>query len=83
MGAGGGEGGGAVVVGWLLNVHATCWFISGTDLLHFTCCYTEIEIADQTFYITQYTDAEPTSPSADPLSPGRGATGVPMFRSLV
>ena len=36
------------------------------------CCHTEIEVADQTFYLTQseYTDAGPTSPSADPLAPG-------------
>ena len=38
----------------------------------FTCCHTEIEVADQTFYITesQYTDTGPTSPSADPITPG-------------
>ena len=35
------------------------------------CCHTEIEVADQTFYLTQsqYTDG-PTSPSADPNTPG-------------
>ena len=39
---------------------------------NFTCCHTEIEVADQTFDLTQsqYTDTEPTSPSADPASPG-------------
>ena len=39
---------------------------------NFTCCYTEIEVADQTFYLTQsqYTDTGPTSPSADPITPG-------------
>ena len=38
----------------------------------FTCCHTETEIADQTFYLTQsqYTDIGPTSPSADPRTPG-------------
>ena len=38
----------------------------------FTCCHTEIEVADQTFYLTQsqYTDTGPTSPSADPITPG-------------
>ena len=38
----------------------------------FTCCHTEIEVADQTFYLTQshYTDPRPTSPSADPITPG-------------
>ena len=37
-----------------------------------TCCRTEIKVADQTFHLTQsqYTDAGPTSPSADPISPG-------------
>ena len=37
-----------------------------------TCCHTEIEVADQTFYLTQsqYTDTGPTSPSADPITSG-------------
>ena len=36
------------------------------------CCHTEVEAADQTFYLTQsqYTDTGPTSPSADPTTPG-------------
>ena len=39
---------------------------------NFTCCHTEIDVADQTFYLTQsqYTDTRPTSPSADPITPG-------------
>ena len=39
---------------------------------NFTCCHTEIEAADPTFYLTQsqYTDTGPTSPSADPITPG-------------
>ena len=39
---------------------------------NFTCCHTEIEVANQTFYLTQsqYTDTGPTSPSADPITPG-------------
>ena len=39
---------------------------------NFTCCHTEIEVADQTFYLTQsqYTDTRPTSPSAYPITPG-------------
>ena len=52
----------------------------------FTCCHTEMEVADQTFYLTQsqYTDTRPNSPSADPITPaGRVATGVPIFESLV
>ena len=41
---------------------------------NFTCCHTEIEAADQTFHLTQsqYTDTGPTSPSADPITPGAG-----------
>ena len=37
-----------------------------------TCCHTEIEVADPTFYLTQsqYPDIGPTSPSADPITPG-------------
>ena len=39
---------------------------------NFTCCHTETEIADRTFHLTQsqYTDTGPTSPSADPITPG-------------
>ena len=39
---------------------------------NFTCCHTEIEVADPTFYLTQsqYIDNGPTSPSADPITPG-------------
>ena len=38
----------------------------------FMCCHTEVEDADQTFYLTQsqYTDTGPTSPNADPIMPG-------------
>ena len=37
-----------------------------------TCCHTEIQVADHTFYLTQsqYTDTGPTSPSSDPITPG-------------
>ena len=37
----------------------------------FTYCHTEVEAADQTFYLTksQYTDTGPTRPSADPITP--------------
>ena len=37
-----------------------------------TCCHSETEVADQTFHLTQsqYTDTGPTSPSADPITPG-------------
>ena len=38
----------------------------------FACYHTEIEVSDQTFHLTQsqYTDTGPTSPSADPITPG-------------
>ena len=54
----------------------------------FACCHTEIEVADQTFYITQsqYTDTGPTSPSADPITPGawQGSHwSAIFFKSLV
>ena len=37
-----------------------------------TCCNSEIDVADPTFYLTQsqYTDTRPTSPSTDPMMPG-------------
>ena len=37
-----------------------------------TCCHTETDAADPTFYLTlsQYTDTGPTSPCADPRTPG-------------
>ena len=39
---------------------------------NFTCYHTEIEVADQTFYLTQsqYTDTGLTSPSTDPITLG-------------
>ena len=49
----------------------------------FMYCQTEIEVADQIFYLTQsqYTDTWSTSPSAHPTMPGarQVATGVPIF----
>ena len=39
---------------------------------NFTCCHTEIEVADRTFHLNQseYTDTGPTSPSTHPVTPG-------------
>ena len=41
---------------------------------NFMSCPTEVEAADQTFYLyltqSQYTDTWPTSPSTDPMVPG-------------
>ena len=38
---------------------------------NFTCCHTEIEVADQIFHLTQsqYTDTSPTSPSTHSIMP--------------
>ena len=62
--------GNSLFVGWLLNVPATCYSVSQGRICsdNFTCCHTEIEVADQTQ--SQYTDTGPTSPSADPITPG-------------
>ena len=53
----------------------------------FTCCHAEVKAADQTFYLTQsqYTDTGPTSPRADPVTPGawQGSHWSAMFKSLV
>ena len=57
---------------------------------NFTCCHTETEAADPTFHLTQsqYTDTGPTSPSADPITPGawhyrvRTGTGRPGVSRL-
>ena len=51
---------------------------------NFTCCHTEIEVADQTFYLTQsqYTDTGPTSPRADPISPGAWQGSHPVHGHL-
>ena len=49
--------------------------------------HTEIEAVDQTFYLTQsqYTDARPTSPSVDPITPGawQGSHWSAILKSLV
>ena len=78
----------ADTVGCLLNQQQTSVSQGRICSDNFTCCHTEIEAADRTFYLTQsqYTDTGPTSPSADPIyrhAPGWVATGVPMFKSLV
>ena len=53
---------------------------------NFPCCHTEIEVADQTFYLTQsqYTDTGPTRPSADPIVLGawQGSHWSTKFKAL-
>ena len=67
-------------VGCLTSQHQASVFHGRICTDNFTCCHTEIEAADPTFYLTQsqYTDTLPTSPNA-----GRVVTGVPIFESLV
>ena len=87
----GGGGGGITVVCLLVGCLTSQQHVSVsqgricTD--NFTCCHTEIQVADQTFSLTQsqYTDTGPTSLSADP-KPGAWqgiSTGVPILNSLV
>ena len=48
-----------------------------------TCYHTEIEFADQTFYLSQsqYTDIGPSCPGADPITPGAWQ-GASIFKLL-
>ena len=80
-----------VVVGWLVGCltsqqHAS---VSQGRICSdkCTCCHTEIEAADQTFYLTQsqYADTGPTSPSADPITlvAWQGSRWCPIFKRLV
>ena len=64
------------LVGWLVGCLTSQQQASVSQVQicsdNFTCCHTDTEVADQTFHLTQsqYTDTEPTSPSADPITPG-------------
>ena len=44
------------------------------------CCHTEIEVADQTVHLTQYTDTGQTSPNAYPHTPGASIYFTGMTR---
>ena len=59
------------LVGWLTSQQHASVSQGRICSDNFTCCHTEIEVADQTFHLTQsqYTDTGPTSPSADPVTP--------------
>ena len=59
-------------VGWLTSQQHASVSQGRICSDNFTCCHTEIEAADPTFYLTQsqYTDTGLTSPSADPVAPG-------------
>ena len=59
-------------VGWLTSPQHASVSQGRICSDNFTCCHTEMEAADPTFYLTQsqYTYTGPTSPSADPITPG-------------
>ena len=63
---------GCVFACLLINVTATCFCISETDLLRQVYVLPHSKLADQTFYLTQsqYTDTGPTSPRADAITSG-------------
>ena len=67
-----GGGGGLLFVGCLTSQQQASVSQGRVCSDNFTCCHTEVEAANQTFYLTQsqYTDTEPASPSADPITPG-------------
>ena len=64
------------VVGWFVACLTSRQHASVSQGLicsdNLTRCHTEIEVADQTFHLTQskYTGTGPTSPSTDPVTPG-------------
>ena len=68
----GGRGGGCLFVGCLTSQQHASVSQGRICSDNFTCCNTEMEAVDQTFHLTQsqYTDTGPTSPSADPITPG-------------
>ena len=80
-----------LLVGWLVGCLPSQQYASVSQgrvcSENFTCCHTEIEVADPTFHHTQsqYTDTGPTSPSADPITPGawQGSQWSANLKSLV
>ena len=78
---------GCLLVGCLMSQHHARVFQGRICTDNFTCCHTEIEVADQTFYLTQSqnTDTGSTSPNADPIKPGswQGSHWSANVKSLV
>ena len=62
----------SLFVGCLMSQQHASVSQGGICTDNFTCCQTEIEVAQPTFHLTQsqYTDAGPTSPSTDPITSG-------------
>ena len=74
-------------VGWLLKTFQQHASVSQERICtdNFTCYHTEMEVADQTFYLTQsqYTDTGPTSLITDPITPGARQGSQPLeYQSL-
>ena len=65
-------GGGGSFYGCLMSLYHAVVFQGRICSDNCKCCHNDIEVADQTFYLTQpqYTGTEPTSPNADPMMPG-------------
>ena len=61
-----------LLVGCLTSQQHASVFLGRICTDNFTCCHTELEVADQTLYLTQsqYTGTGPTSPGAYPIMPG-------------
>ena len=59
-------------VGWLTSQQQTSVSQGRICTDNFMYCHTKIEVADPTLHLTRswYTDTGPTSPSADPITPG-------------
>ena len=60
---------------------ATCSRMDVFEMDNFASSHAEIGVADPACCLAQshYTDTWPTSPSSDPITPGRVATGVTIF----
>ena len=66
-----GGGGRCLFVGCLMSQQHASVSLGRICSDNYTCCHTEIEVADQTFRLiqSQHADTGPTSPSADPVRP--------------
>ena len=74
-----------LLVGCLLSQQHASVSRGQICLDNFTCCHTEIEVADQTFYLTQSQTRGRPVPALTLWcqAPGRVATVVSIFKSLV
>ena len=70
-----------VLFGLMLNVPATRLCTSGTIVL-FMCRHTELELADQTYYLSQCTDTRQNIPSTAPVTSVTPAGQLPRTKFL-